>query len=112
LGLFIVRKADFAHYLSKVRPMQLRDNISSAGVDPNFPAMNIGASKGRGFDHVVILPTKPMRDWLKNSDTQLKPQSRAKFYVALTRARHSVAVAMNWNDQPLPEGFALYERGD
>lgn len=109
-GAFILQKADYAHYLATVRPTQLRDRITSTGVDRRFPVMNFGESKGRGFDHVVILPTEPMRDWLTNSATELKPQSRAKFYVALTRGRHSVAVAMDWGAAPLPVGFSLYER--
>lgn len=109
-GAFIVRMADYAHYLATVRPMQLRDNITSAGVDRRWPAMNFGESKGRGFDRVVILPTEPMRLWLSDPATNLKPQSRAKFYVALTRGRHSVAIAMDWGTGPLPTGFSLYER--
>ena len=42
--------------------------------------------------------------------SRMKPQSRAKFYVALTRGRHSVAVAMDWETEPLPAGFSLYKR--
>jgi DNA helicase II / ATP-dependent DNA helicase PcrA len=109
-GAFILRRADQAHYLATVRPTQLRDKITSPGVDSRWPAMNFGESKGRGFDHVVILPTEPMRLWLSDPATNLKPQSRAKFYVALTRARHSVAIAMDWGTGTMPEGFSLYER--
>lgn len=109
-GVFILRVADYAHYLATVRPMQLRDKITSPGVDARSPAMNFGESKGRGFDHVVILPTEPMRRWLSDPATDLKPQSRAKLYVALTRARHSMAIAMDWGTAPLPAGFSLYER--
>lgn len=109
-GMFILRMADYSHYLATVRPVQLRDKINSAGVDSRLPAMNFGESKGRGFDHVVILPTEPMRSWLIDATTQLQPQSRAKFYVALTRARYSVAIAMNWKSALLPPGFSLYDR--
>lgn len=109
-GVFILRMADYAHYLATVQPMQLRDKISSPGVDYRWPVMNFGESKGRGFDHVVILPTEPMRLWLSDPATDLRPQSRAKFYVAMTRARHSVAIAMDWATGTLPEGFSLYER--
>jgi hypothetical protein len=101
--------ADYAHYLATIGPMQLRDKITSTGVDRRSPAMNFGESKGRGFDHVVILPTEPMRSWLLDPTTELKPQSRAKFYVALTRGRHSVAIAMDWGTAPLPADFSLYK---
>jgi superfamily I DNA/RNA helicase len=109
-GVFIIRMADYSHYLATVRPMQLRDKINSAGVDSRLPAMNFGESKGRGFDHVVILPTEPMRNWLTDPMTKLRPQSRAKFYVALTRGRYSVAIATNWGSDSLPPGFSLYDR--
>lgn len=109
-GLFILRTADYAHYLATVRPLQLRDAIDSAGVDPTAPVMNFGQSKGRGFDHVVILPTGPMKKWLVDPKSALKPQSRARFYVAITRARHSVAIAMDWNGTSLPTGFSFYDR--
>jgi DNA helicase II / ATP-dependent DNA helicase PcrA len=109
-GVFILRRADYAHYLASVRPMQLRDKITSGGVDKRLPVMNFGESKGRGFDHVVILPTTPMQQWLVDPKAKLKAQSRAKFYVALTRGRHSVAIAMDWGAAPVPAGFSLYER--
>ena len=109
-GFYILPISEYAHYLANVRPMQLRDKINSKGVDHRSPAMNFGESKGRAFDHVVILPTEPMRTWLSDQATELKAQSRAKFYVALTRARHSVAVVMDWRAAPLPSGFSLYER--
>lgn len=108
-GVFILKTSDYAHYLATVRPVQLRDKITSSGVDPSLPALNFGESKGRGFDHVVILPTGPMKKWLADPGTELAAQSRAKFYVALTRARHSVAIAMDWKAASLPAGFSPYE---
>ena len=108
-GVFLLRIADYDHYLTTVKPMQLRDKVTSSGIDKRSPAMNFGESKGRGFDHVVILPTGPMQKWLIDPRTELKAQSRAKFYVALTRARHSVAIAMDWKSGALPPGFALFQ---
>lgn len=109
-GIFLLRKADYAEYLASVRPMQLRERITSSGVDLGSPVMNFGESKGRGFDHVVIVPTRPMQKWLVDPETPLAAQSRARLYVAITRARHSVAVAMDWKQGPVPAGFTLYER--
>ncbi|MFT4118357.1 hypothetical protein [Bradyrhizobium sp.] len=42
-------------------------------------------------------------------DSKLAAQSRATFYVALTRARYSVAIAMDWRSASLPAGFSLYQ---
>jgi hypothetical protein len=107
-GIFIVRRADYNRYVEMYHPMQLRDKVTSAGVDERFPAMNFGESKGRGFDRVIILPTEPMLRWICNVDEQLKPHTRAKFYVALTRARHSVALVADWPDAEIPTGFSLF----
>lgn len=109
-GLFLVSHSDYAHYLASVSPMQLRDKSTSAGVDPSAPVMNFGESKGRGFDHVVIIPTQPMKAWLKDPASALAAQSRARFYVAMTRGRHSVAIAADWGRDPLPDGFKVYQR--
>jgi len=55
-----------------------------------LPAINFGASKGRTYERVLIFPTKPMLDYLARSDIS-KLKDRSKFYVAVTRAKYSVA---------------------
>ena len=109
-GIFILGTVDYGYYLATVRPMQLRQQVDSRGVDPSFPVMNFGEAKGRGFNHVVILPTEPMRKWLRDPTSDLKPGTRAKLYVAMTRARYSVAIAMDWGEKPLPPGIVTYKR--
>lgn len=89
-GVFLIKPSQVEAYIQKYRPMQLRDRITTA-VNPNAPAMNFGNSKGLTFDRVLIYPTQPMRKWLSNSLSSLEVQSRAKLYVAITRARFSVA---------------------
>jgi superfamily I DNA/RNA helicase len=84
----------------------------SPGVDHRSPAINFGEAKGRGFDHVVILPTEPMRKWRAVPGSKLVSQCRARFYVAMTRARHSVVIAMDWGDRPLTKGFSFYKRAE
>lgn len=108
-GLFLVRPSDYSHYVARVGPMQLRDKSTTAGVDQFAPVMNFGESKGRGFDHVAIVPTAPMKAWLKDPASALAAQSRARFYVAMTRGRHSVAIATDWGSDPLPDGFKIYQ---
>lgn len=53
--------------------------------------MNFGLSKGLTFNRVLIYPTKPMLDWLSGKSKDMKDESLSKFYVAVTRARYSVA---------------------
>lgn len=107
-GLFIVRRADYAHYIETYRPVQLRDKVTTVGIDERFSFMNFGESKGRGFDRVVILPTQDMLKWISNADQKLAPSTRAKFYVALTRARYSVALVADWSEGNIPAGFSLF----
>ncbi len=107
-GIFIVRPKDYGRYIETYRPVQLRDKVTSAGIDSQFPVTNFGASKGLGFDRVVILPTQDMLKWVRNVDQKLAPSTRAKFYVALTRARYSVALVANWRKEDIPAGLSLF----
>jgi DNA helicase II / ATP-dependent DNA helicase PcrA len=52
--------------------------------------MNIRVAKGSTFDRVLIFPTGPMRDYLKNKEPS-KLKTREVLNVAVTRARFSVA---------------------
>lgn len=89
-GIFIVNKKDVPSYIKYCNPMQLRHD-KRTNVKNYCPVMNYGNSKGLTFDHVLIYPTNPIIDWLKNKDTELNTVSRSKLYVAITRARYSVA---------------------
>jgi DNA helicase-2/ATP-dependent DNA helicase PcrA len=108
-GLFIVRKHNHAEYMQRFQPMQLRSNSATKGVDPLLQVLNFGESKGLGFDRVIIYPTDNMVRWMKNNARDLKDQTRAKFYVALTRARHSVAIVHDFKDNEIMDGFTVYE---
>lgn len=67
-----------------------------------LPACNIGVAKGSTHDRVVIFPTKPMLTYLKNGDFT-KLRAPEKLYVAVTRARYSVAFVVPdaWPNEPL-----------
>lgn len=59
-----------------------------------LPAMNIGMSKGTTFDRVLIFPTKPMLQYIKSGNPDILA-AREHLYVAVTRARHSVAFVVS-----------------
>ena len=71
--------------------VQTRGAISSSQLKIVADVMNYGNSKGLTMEHVLIYPTKPIMSWLKDRSKALEGQSRAKLYVAITRARVSVA---------------------
>ena len=93
-GVFVLSEAQLDDYLSvfaPLRPQALRWDKRKS-VDPRLPVLNMGASKGRTFEHVLIYPTGPMEKFLKDGkQSHLKPEPRAKLYIAATRAKHSVA---------------------
>ncbi|WP_220271268.1 UvrD-helicase domain-containing protein [Sphingobacterium spiritivorum] len=94
-GVFFVKEKDIENYLQKYQPIQLRNDSREKKIKENYRVMNFGESKGLSFDRVLIYPTKPFLDWLKDNSTQLAETSRSKLYVAITRARYSVAIVNN-----------------
>lgn len=87
-GIFHIKPEELSEYWANIKPVALRWNKNSNTF--GYPARNIGISKGRTFDRVLIFPTKPMLEFLKTGDFS-KAGDRQMFYVAVTRARHSVA---------------------
>ena len=57
----------------------------------NYSAINFGDSKGLTFARVLIFPNDPIKKYLAIGDSEHVKKSRAKFYVAITRAKYSVA---------------------
>lgn len=108
-GLFIVRPKDVPRYLETRRPVQLRWSSAVKIASADLQALTFGRSKGLGFDRVIIYPTKEMMNWLKNTQSPLKAETRAKLYVGLTRARHSVAVVYDAADGEVIAGFTVFE---
>ncbi len=95
-GVFLVKENDIAKYLEEYEPIQLRYSRTKK-VNPNYIAKNFGESKGGTYDHVLIYPTAKIEDWLFNNKELDNFEIKCKFYVAVTRARHSVAIVCKNN---------------
>ncbi|QYA04519.1 3'-5' exonuclease [Rhizobium sp. B21/90] len=108
-GLYIVRRKDLPRYLKTGKPVQLRWSSSIKVAAADLPTLMFGRSKGLGFDRVVIYPTEKMMSWLEDPTDQLEGEARAKLYVALTRARHVVAVVHDLPEGKSVPGFSLFE---
>lgn len=92
-GLFIVKPEQVTEYILKYNPTILRHNKKSDTLGYN--GYNFGATKGQTFERVLIFPTGPIIKYLKTADNSvLLDTARAKFYVAITRARTSVAFVL------------------
>jgi len=96
-GVFLVKPDYLDVYVQNFDVMQLRWD-KRIDVVPNVRVMNFGEAKGESFDRVLIYPTKDMEMWVKDSSKTLSDGARAKFYVALTRARYSAAIVIDYDD--------------
>jgi DNA helicase-2/ATP-dependent DNA helicase PcrA len=87
-GIHEIDALDFHEYVATYQPQILRNDKRADSF--GHPAINIGEAKGHTYDHVLIIATGPMRTYLKDRDAS-KLKAPDRFYVAVTRARHSVA---------------------
>lgn len=107
-GVFFVSEADVDEYLEKYNPMQLRDS-KKRRVNSNYPVITFGDAKGLTFERVLLYPTEPMIQWIFDHKKELKNRSRSKFYVAVTRAKYSVAIVFDNKKNQLIEGITNYK---
>lgn len=89
-GVFLVRERSVPEYIRKYNPVILR-NSTITEVAQGCSIFNFGESKGKTFERVLIYCSQPILNWLNNNNSLLRFYSRCKLYIAITRARHSVA---------------------
>ena len=109
-GVFLVKPYDVDSYLKKINPVQLRWNRIKE-VNDKYPVFNFGESKGKTFDNVLIYPTEDMEKWIIDHKYKLAYETRAKFYVAITRAKYSVAIICDYPNNTNLDGIQLYNLG-
>lgn len=103
MGVHLVHVDDLVAYRTLHKPQELRWGRGKGDAWASDP-MNFGEVKGMSFPRVLIHPTKPMMTHLE-SGVELQPESRAKFYVAVTRARHSVGIVTQFRKTNSGLGF-------
>lgn len=92
-GVFLLGSSRVADYVAAFNPQVLRyDRRTQCDA---LPALNFGESKGMTFDRVLIFPNKGCRKWIETGAREHVDGSAAKLYVAITRARHSVAFVLD-----------------
>lgn len=97
-GIFYITSDKLNGYIENFKPIILRYNIRANTF--NFDAVNIGLSKGRTYDRVLIFPTAPMLEYLRTKDLT-KAGDKSKLYIAATRARYSVTFVVEKKDLKL-----------
>lgn len=99
-GVFLVAKQDLESYYTAFEPTVLRYSKTSWKDQDALHHINFGVAKGHTYEHVMILATKSIQDFcLKNK--QLAGKTACSFYVAVTRAKYSVAIVVNCSRKKL-----------
>lgn len=109
-GLFVVKESQVFSYVEKYNPTILRWNRNAETF--GLEAKNFGTTKGQTFERVLIFPTEGFKKYLTdgkltkvtkkmNKKTKVVTEvisdtfDLAKLYVAITRAKYSVAIVFN-----------------
>lgn len=111
MGVFLIQEEDVEKYLELFKPIQLRWN-KRRGTNEKYRTINFGNSKGLTFYRVVVYPTEEIVKWLKNNQYVLAKEARAKFYVAVTRARYSVAFVLNNKDIESIKNIPIWKKNN
>lgn len=106
-GIFLIKEEHVNMYCKKYKPV-IRLHYKEA----EHPDLNYGASKGLGFDRVLIYPTDKIKTYLKTGNLAEIETIKAKFYVSITRARHSVGIVCDYDDGDYIEGIEKYIADD
>lgn len=98
-GVFTLNRNNLAEYISSYCPTVLRQNKNiEVELCEKLQSFTFGKAKGKQFDHILIVPTEAQKSFFlgnrKKLDGGKTNKSVAQLYVALTRARHSVAILM------------------
>lgn len=102
-GIFIVRTQDVPGYIKRYNPKILR--YSKTEACQGYAASNFKASKGLGFDRTLLFPHGPLKTLLINGDFSALNEPAA-LYVAVTRARQSMAIV--FDGECVVPGFQVY----
>lgn len=84
-GVFLVAENAVEDYIRRFAPQVLRHDKRARTYGRD--ALNFGLAKGLQFDRVLIVPTEPIKKYLQGGMLG----HVEKLYVAVTRAKHSVA---------------------
>ncbi len=96
VGIYIIKNKHIKEYCDYYNPTILRyDRRSKINFEHSCDVLNYGNSKGCTFDRVVIIPVSTVLPFIMKQENISSKQTRAKFYVACTRARHSVVFVID-----------------
>lgn len=92
-GVYLVSSKHVHEYVGLYQPQCLRHSVTS-GKNFNLDYLNFKVAKGMTYDRVLIVPTAPIEKFIA-SGTYLEATPASSFYVAVTRAKQSVAIVLD-----------------
>jgi DNA helicase-2/ATP-dependent DNA helicase PcrA len=92
-GVFLVPAKHVKEYVRQFQPQCLRHSVSS-GKSFDLDYINFKVSKGMTYERVLIVPTDPIIRFIA-AGTHLESNAASRFYVAVTRAKQSVAIVLD-----------------
>lgn len=108
-GCFLVKESYLEEFIAEYSPLALTDDKTVTVSNSISERMNFGECKGLERDTVLIYPTDPYRKWIKNKTTIQSYEAKSKFYVALTRARHTVGIVVPDDFQTSNKDFPFWK---
>lgn len=85
-----------AEYCNHYNPVILRyDKRTNIEFKHECTVLNYGASKGATYDRTVIIPVRTVLPFVTKQAQITSNQTRSKFYVACTRAKHSIVFVVD-----------------
>ena len=106
-GVWAIPESLAQRYCEFLDPVILRRSVATQTANASS-ICNFGKAKGRTYDHVLIYPVADMASWLQDASTDLKPQTRSKLYVAITRFSAGFVVADNKINE-LPDTLSVWK---
>ncbi|MDP2365435.1 MAG: hypothetical protein Q8M94_16905 [Ignavibacteria bacterium] len=117
-GIFLLKSEDVDKYIEKYKPVPQLVWDKTVKVSQNSLSITFGKSKGKTYDRVIIYPTENIKNWLRdkrfdftkveNGKRKKIKDVKEKFYVAITRARYSVAIVYDFTTDENIEGIQKY----
>lgn len=96
IGVYIIESKYLELYCNYYAPTIIRyDKRANIKFKHTCKIFNYGTSKGQTFDRVVIIPVNTVLDFIFKGEKISALQTLSKFYVACTRARHSIVFVID-----------------
>ncbi len=102
-GVCLVAESAVHNYIQRYRPQILRHDKRATTY--GYEAFNFGLAKGLEFARVLIVPTEPIKKYLRTGSLSHVERSKDKLHVAVTRAQHSVAFVFDGQSPIVPMRF-------